>query len=42
MLESTLIVNDEQHPICNQETQLMEYYVTAFQKVFDHFDELLS
>lgn len=42
MLESTLIVNDEQHPICNQETQLMEYYVTAFQKVFDHLDELLS
>jgi hypothetical protein len=42
LLETSLVVNDESHPIYIQDMQLMEYYVEAFHKVFDHLDELLA
>jgi perosamine synthetase len=41
LLETSLVVNSEPYPIYIQDMQLMEYYVQAFRKVFDHLDELL-
>lgn len=41
LLETSLIINDELHPIFNQDLELMGYYVKAFRKVFDNLDELL-
>ncbi|MFQ5854112.1 MAG: DegT/DnrJ/EryC1/StrS family aminotransferase [Anaerolineae bacterium] len=42
LLETSLIVNDEPHPIYIQDLELMEYYVDAFFKVFNDLDELLA
>jgi perosamine synthetase len=42
LLETSLVVNSELHPIYVQDMELMEYYVAAFQKVFRSLDELLS
>jgi perosamine synthetase len=42
LLESSLVINDEPHPIYIQDMELMEYYVEAFHKVFDNLDELLG
>ena len=41
-LESSIIVNSETYPICNQDMELMEHYVTAFQKIFDHLNEFVQ
>jgi len=42
LLETSLIINNEPHPIYIQDVKLMEYYVEAFHKVFDNLDELLA
>lgn len=42
LLETSLVINDEPHPIYIQAIKLMEYYAEAFHKVFDHLDELLA
>ena len=42
VLETSIIVNDERHPIFGQDRELMEHYVAAFRKVFDNLDELLG
>jgi dTDP-4-amino-4,6-dideoxygalactose transaminase len=42
LLETSLVVNTEPYPIYIQDMELMEYYVQAFHKIFDHLDELLS
>jgi perosamine synthetase len=41
LLETSLVVNTEPYPIYIQDMELMEYYVQAFHKIFDHLDELL-
>ena len=41
LLETSLVVNDEQYSIFIQDMELMECYVAAFHKVFDNLDELL-
>lgn len=41
LLETSLIINDEPHPIYLQDLELMEYYVEAFRKVFLNLDQLL-
>jgi dTDP-4-amino-4,6-dideoxygalactose transaminase len=42
LLETSLVINDEPHPIYVQDLRLMEYYVEAIRKVFDNLDELLA
>jgi dTDP-4-amino-4,6-dideoxygalactose transaminase len=42
LLETSLVINDEPHPIYVQDIKLMEYYVEAIRKVFDNLDELLA
>jgi len=42
LLETSLIINTEPYPIYIQDLELMEYYVQAFQKIFDNLDELLA
>lgn len=42
LLNTSLVINDELHPIYLQDLELMEYYVQAFRKVFDNLDELLA
>jgi perosamine synthetase len=42
LLETSLVVNTEPYPIYIQDMELMEYYVQAFHKIFDHLEELLS
>jgi dTDP-4-amino-4,6-dideoxygalactose transaminase len=42
LLETSLTVNDEPYPIFLQSMELMEHYVAAFQKIFDHLDELVE
>ncbi len=42
LLDESIIVNSEPYPIYIQDLELMEYYVTAFRKVFDNLDELLA
>jgi len=42
LLETSLILNDEPQPIYLQDLELMEYYVQALHKVFEHLDELLA
>jgi dTDP-4-amino-4,6-dideoxygalactose transaminase len=42
LLETSLVINDEPHPIYIQDIELMEYYVKAFHKVFDNLEELLA
>jgi perosamine synthetase len=41
LLDTSLVVNTEPYPIYIQDLELMEYYVAAFRKIFDHLDELL-
>lgn len=42
LLETSLVVNSEPHPIFNQDLELMEHYVAAFRKVFANLDELVA
>lgn len=42
LLETSLVINDEPHPIYLQDMVLMDYYVQAFRKIFDNLDELLA
>ena len=42
LLETSLVVNSEPHPIFNQDLELMAHYVAAFQKVFENLDELVA
>jgi perosamine synthetase len=42
LLDTSLVINDEPHPIYLQDMQLMESYVEAIHKVFDNLDELLA
>jgi dTDP-4-amino-4,6-dideoxygalactose transaminase len=42
LLQTSLVVNSEPHPIFNQDLELMEHYVAAFRKVFDNLDELVA
>jgi dTDP-4-amino-4,6-dideoxygalactose transaminase len=42
LLETSLVINDEPHPIYIQDRELMEYYVSAVRKVFENLDELLD
>jgi len=42
LLDTSLVVNDEQYSIFIQDMELMEYYVAAFRKVFDNLNELLD
>jgi dTDP-4-amino-4,6-dideoxygalactose transaminase len=42
LLETSLVINTEPHPIFVQDLELMEYYVAACRKVFDNLDELLA
>jgi dTDP-4-amino-4,6-dideoxygalactose transaminase len=41
LLDTSLVINDEPHPIYIQDIELMEYYASAVQKVFENLDELL-
>jgi perosamine synthetase len=40
LLDTSLVINDEPHPIYIQDMELMEYYVAAFRKVFDNLEQL--
>jgi len=42
LLKTSLVINDEPHPIFIQDLTLMEYYVEAFHKVFDNLDGLVA
>jgi len=42
LLDTSLVINTEEHPIYIQDLELMGYYVQAFHKVFDHLGELLA
>lgn len=41
LMDTSLVVNTEAYPIYCQDMELMEYYVQAFRKVLNHFDELM-
>jgi len=41
VLEETLVIGSEAHPLFIQETGVMDRYVEAFRKVFDNFDAVL-
>jgi dTDP-4-amino-4,6-dideoxygalactose transaminase len=41
LLNSSLIVGTEEYPLFPQKIELMECYVQAFRKVFEHLDEVL-
>jgi perosamine synthetase len=41
LLDTSLVINDEPHPIYIQDIELMEYYASAVRKVFENLDELL-
>lgn len=41
LMDTSLVVNTEPYPIYLQDLELMEYYVEAFRKVFDHLDEVM-
>ena len=40
LVDTSLVINTEPYPIYLQDLDLMECYVTAIRKVFDHLDEL--
>jgi len=42
LMDTSLVVNTEPYPIYLQDLELMELYVEAFRKVFDHLDEVVS
>jgi len=42
LMETSLVINTEPHPIFNQDLELMEYYVAAFRKVLENLDELVA
>jgi perosamine synthetase len=42
LLETSLVINDEPHPIYIQDLELMEYYASAVRKVFENPDDLLD
>ena len=42
VLETSICVNTEKHSITVQSLETMEYYVAAFNKVFDHLDLLMD
>ncbi len=42
LLDTSLVINDEPHPIYIQDLELMEYYVEALHKIWDNLDELLA
>ena len=42
VLDTSICVNEERHPIFGQDMELMEHYVAAFRKVFDNLDELVA
>jgi perosamine synthetase len=42
LMDTSLVVNTEPYPIYLQELELMELYVEAFRKVFDHLDEVVG
>jgi perosamine synthetase len=41
LLDTSLVINDEPHPIYIQDIELMGYYASAVRKVFENLDELL-
>lgn len=42
LLDTSLVINDESHPIYSQSLELMQYYAEALRKVFENLDELLA
>jgi perosamine synthetase len=42
LMDTSLVVNTEPYPIYLQDLELMELYVEAFRKVFDHLDKVVS
>lgn len=42
LLENSLVICSEPHPIYAQPLELMKYYVEAFHKVFDSIDEVVE
>lgn len=42
LMDTSIVVNTEPHPIYLQDLELMEHYVAAFRKVFDNLDEVLG
>jgi perosamine synthetase len=42
LMDTSLVVNTEPYPIYLQDLELMELYVEAFRKVFDHLDEVVG
>jgi hypothetical protein len=41
LLQESLVINDETHPIFVQDLELMELYVAAFHKVLDDPERLM-
>lgn len=41
LLDNSLVICSESHPIFIQRMKLMEYYVEAFHKVFDNIDQVI-
>lgn len=42
LLENSLVICSEPHPIFAQPLELMKYYVEAFHRVFDNIDEVVT
>lgn len=42
LLDTSLVINDEQYPIYIQDVELMEHYVAAFRKIFSNLEQLLE
>jgi dTDP-4-amino-4,6-dideoxygalactose transaminase len=42
LLDCSLQIGSERHPLCGQDEQLMDYYVAAFHKVYHGLEELLA
>lgn len=41
LLDGSIVVGSEEFPLYSQDLKLMDYYVQAFQKIFNNLDELL-
>jgi len=42
LLDCSLLIGSERHPLCGQDEDLMDYYVAAFHKVYNALDDVLA
>jgi hypothetical protein len=42
LLNCSVLLGSERHPVCAQDEQVMGYYIAAFHKVYNALDEVVA